>query len=987
MAPPGKRKTPLGALLVLLTILLLSTTASAASAVLGIDLGTEYLKAAIAKPGSPIDIVLTKDSKRKEAASLAFKPSRAQTNDPEAFPERLYGGDALAISARYPADVYSNLKTILGLPIDSEVVREYTSRYPGLVVEAIPRKDGEGSQGTVGFKSQNTGNKTIFMVEELLAMELRNVKANAEAAVAKGTFVTDAVITVPGFYTAEEKRAVELAADMAGLRVLGLMSDGLAVGLNYATSRVFDDVTNGAKPEYHLVYDMGAGSTTATVLKFQGRTVKGPAKRNQTLQEVQVIGTSFDRTLGGDSLNDVILEDMIKDILEQPKVQKIGLDSAKLRNHGKSMARLWKEAERIRQVLSANSAAFASFEGLYDDDLSVKYKLTRDRFEEITTSHAARVDKPLADALAQAGITLAELDSVILHGGAVRTPLVQKNLEAVVGVSGKIKANVNADEAAVMGAAFKAAAISPSFRVKDIRTSDISGSAITLKWTLDGKEKQQKLFTPLSQVGVEKQIPIKTLTDVEFEFLQSNGLDSPILQVKATNLTKSVAQLKDKYGCAPSNISTVFTMRLDPFNGLPEVVSGGVSCQTEGGKDGGVLDNVKGLFGFGSKKASDQGPLVEDASDESTTMTPLPVSDPTSSGSTISSASPSEEGQASSASSSSSPSSTSTKSARATPSTATIPLAFEIKVLGLNVPPTKSLPRIQHRLNEFDSSDRRAVLRSEALNTLEAFTYRARDYLEDLTFIGVSSDTTRKELQSKLSAASEWLYGEGVDAKLQDFKDKLKDLKTLVDPVLKRKEENSKRDEAVKQLKEGLESADSMIKMVEGIIERAAKDAAASASSLASVASESVISPSATTTSGDELEEDPYDTTSSAAEASTTETDDPAVQPYEYSQEDVTSLTESYNAAKSWLEEKLALQKKLGPYDDPALLVADIEAKGKQLQSAVSDTVMKKIMMQQPPPKKKSKASKKSKTKTSKASSTTSGTKSSSASKSVKDEL
>ena len=987
MAPPGRRKTPLPALLVLLTILLLPTTASAASAVLGIDLGTQYLKAAIAKPGSPIDIVLTKDSKRKEAAAVAFKPSRSQTNDPEAFPERLYGGDALALAARYPGDVYSNLKTLLGLPSDSDIVAEYTSRYPALEIESISRGEEKGSRSTVGFRSRNAANtKEAFMVEELLAMELKNIKANAEASVVKGTFVTDAVITIPSFYTAEEKRAVELAADLAGLRLLGLMSDGLAVGLSYATNRVFDSVTDGAKPEYHAVYDMGAGSTTATVLKFQGRTIKGLGKRNQTIQEVQVIGTGHDSFLGGDALNAVILQDMISDIIEQPKVKKVGLDETKLRGHGKSLARLWKEAERIRQVLSANSAAHASLEGLYDEDLNVKYSLTRDRFEQITKGLAANVDGPLVSALEDAGLTLTELDSVILHGGVIRTPFVGKKLEAVAGGSLKIKTNVNADEAAVMGAAFKAAAISPSFRVKDIRTTDIAGSTFTLKWTLDGKEKQQKLFTPLSQVGAEKQVTIKTLDDIKFEFVQSTYLDLPILEVEATNLTKSVAQLKDKHDCASANISTVFNIRLDPFNGLPEIVSGSVSCQTNGSKSGGVFDNVKGLFGFGSKKGSDQDPLSNDEEDngESTTMTPLPVSDPTSSGSTMSAASPSEEGQTVSESSSSA-SATSTKAAKATPTTVTIPLALKSSAVGLNVPPTKSLPRIRSRLTEFDASDRRALLRSEALNTLEGFTYRARDYLQDPSFIAVSSDKARAELEKKLSAASEWLYGDGVDAKLQDFKDKLKELKGLVDPVLKRKDENNRREDAVKQLKDGLDSMDGIIQMVQGSIARAAEDAASSASSVASVAAESVTS-STTLTAGDELEDDPYSSTSSAAEASPTE-DDTSFRPYEYSKEDRATLVEAYNSAKSWLEEKLALQDKLGPYDDPAVLVSDLEAKAKQLQTTVSDTIMKSIKMQQPPPKKKSKTSKKPKTKSSKSASTSSSTESPVASKSIKDEL
>src|SRR5438045_504302 len=82
-----------------------ATASAAGSAVIGIDLGTEYLKAALVKPGVPLEIVLTKDSKRKEAAAVAFKPSRWSDS---AFPERFYGSDALALAARFPDDVYAN---------------------------------------------------------------------------------------------------------------------------------------------------------------------------------------------------------------------------------------------------------------------------------------------------------------------------------------------------------------------------------------------------------------------------------------------------------------------------------------------------------------------------------------------------------------------------------------------------------------------------------------------------------------------------------------------------------------------------------------------------------------------------------------------------------------------------------------------------------------------------------------------------------------
>src|ERR1700761_6334637 len=104
-----------------------------------------------------------------------------------------------------------------------------------------------------------------------------------------------------------------------------------------------------------MVFDMGAGSTKATVLKFQSRTVKDVGKFNKTIQEVKVLGSGWDRTLGGDALNAVIFDHMIAQIVESPKAQKVSATAEKVQAHGRAAAKLWKEAERLRQILSANA--------------------------------------------------------------------------------------------------------------------------------------------------------------------------------------------------------------------------------------------------------------------------------------------------------------------------------------------------------------------------------------------------------------------------------------------------------------------------------------------------------------------------------------------------------------------------------------------------------------------------------------------------------
>ncbi|GAM35468.1 hypothetical protein TCE0_017r03826 [Talaromyces pinophilus] len=902
----------------LLFLLCLPAPASAAgSAVLGIDLGTEYLKAALVKPGIPLEIVLTKDSKRKEYAAVAFKPSR---DGNAAFPERFYGSDALALAARYPDDVYSNLKTLLGIPFsdESDAAKLYSGRYPALQVESA-----KGDRGTVAFRSQRLGaaeGKDAFLVEEILSMQLKQIKANAETLAGKGSTITDAVITYPAYYTAEERRSIELAAELAGLHVEALISDGLAVGLNYATSRTFPSVSDGEQPEYHLVYDMGAGSTTATVLRFQSRAVKDVGRFNKTVQEVHVLGAGWDRTLGGDALNELIVDDMVNKLVESKKL-KAGTTLSDVKAHGKTMAKLWKDSERIRQILSANTETSSTFEGLYEEDVVFKYKISRSEFEKMAKDHALRVGKPIEDALEAAGLKLGDLESVILHGGAIRTPFVQKQLEKQCG-SGKLRTNVNADEAAVFGAAFKGAALSPSFRVKDIRAIDSASYAVKIKWTSDEKERQQKLFTPTSQVGVEKQVTVKNLEDFEFSFYQQipadeDVIETPVLNVVTQNLTASVSKLTEKFACAPVNITTKLNIRLSPIDGLPEVTGASVSCEVE--KKGSVVDDVKGFFGLGKK--DDQKPLK--ANDEPTESVTLEDEAPTSS-----------------AAESSTTTTTTTASVKETPKAEAGPriesIAVSLKSTPLGRPPlsTTELQLIEDRLAAFDASDRERVLREEALNELEAFIYKGRDLADDSEFLKAVKEDQLTVLNERLEAASEWLYGDGADASTKDFKEKLASLTDIVNPALKRKKENSERDVKVRLLQEMLNGA----KSIQSIVERQVQSDEEIFSSLQAAESESSTSetststPTTTASASDDLEEDPYSSSSSSSTKTSATAKSTAPTYSIYTPQDAASLKNTLDSVSAWLDAQLEIQKTLTESDDPAITVADIDSRLKELE-------------------------------------------------------
>ncbi|CAD6447281.1 100af906-1dc9-42f0-bf98-804734147c91 [Sclerotinia trifoliorum] len=917
--------SPIFAILCLFYIF--TSTALAASAVLGVDLGTEYIKAALVKPGIPLEIVLTKDSRRKETSAVAFKPSKNPTTG--LYPERVYGSDAVALAARFPGDVYPNLKPLLGLGADNDLVKEYGIRHPALQLEA------DKTRGTAAFRSGAfAADELPWAVEEILAMELQSIQKNAEALA--GSKVKDLVLTIPTFYTTEEKRAVLLAADLAGLRVLELISDGLAVGLNYATSRTFPSVSEGGKPEYHMVFDMGAGSTKATVLKFQGRTVKDVGKFNKTIQEVKVLGSSWDRTLGGDSLNAVIVDDMIAKFVESPKAQEVLATAEKVQAHGRAAAKLWKEAERLRQILSANANTQAGFEGLYED-VDFKYKISRAEFEKLAEAHATRVGVVIQKALDLVNLEVDDLDSIILHGGAIRTPFVQKELEKIVGGSDKIRTNVNADEAAVFGAGFRGAGLSPSFRVKEIRTYDGASFAAGIKYIdIHKKNRHQRLYEPTTNLNAEKQFTFDNHEDFTIDFYQhvasservsAGSAEKQLKAITTTNLNESVALLKEKHKCENKDIRVKLSTRVSPVNGEMDIMKLVVDCEAEEVEKESMVDSVKGLFGFGKK---DQAPLSEDGKESvdssSTTESSTTSTSTTSSGSSSKSASASAKDK---------------EAPKSKKNLIVIPLKYETELKGIPEVPASEITRMKDRIAAFDDSDRSRRLREEALNQLEGFTYKVRDFLDNEEFIAASTETERSELERKSKAASEWIYSGGADASRDELKAKLKEMKDIVTPIQKRREETAGRPEHVKALKEALEQTKSFIA---GVKEQIKNETEAHSSFSASKSSASASPKTTSTITVDDfvdLEDD--EIVGSASSTVTAPPEEETMNPPIYTEADVVAPQELYDNISKWLAELLEQQEKLAPTADPVLLIKDLTEKTKQLQDAGVELIMKSM--------------------------------------------
>lgn len=926
MARPSKILSPLA--LLLSSILFFSANVLAGPAALGVDLGTEYIKASLVKPGIPLEIVLTKDSRRKETSAVAFKPDRDGVK-PDTFPERFYGSDAMAMAPRFPADVYPNLKHILGLPLDHSIVQEYAARYPGLQLEA------DSVRGSAALKSKSfVAEEEAWMVEELLAMELQNVRKNAEAAAGDGTSVRSLVITIPPYFSDEERDALQLAADLAGLKVLDFLNDGMAVGLHYATSRQFPNINEGAEPEYHLVFDIGAGSASATVLRFQSRTVKDVGKYNKTIQEIHALGSGWDRSLGGDALNSLIVDDMIAQFVETPAAQKVSVTPEQLKSNGRASAKLFATAEKARHVLSANSDTQTSIESLYED-IDFKYKIARADFEAMAASHAERIPIVVNDALKLAGIEVTDLTSSILNGGITRTPFVQKALADVLGSTEKIRTSVNADEAAVLGAGFKAADLSPGFRVKEIKTYETANYAAGIKWTSpSGKEQRQQVWSPTSHVGAApKEVTLPNHEDLSVTFYQLVGDEERVTDVLTTkNLTASVAELKEKYSCEDADIHFKLGLRLAVEDSQVVVSSAGVECMAEVPNT--IMDGVKNLFGFGKKE---QEPLGEESEPvESSTTEPAATE--------AASESAAVEDAESAAAESADKKTTKME-------TVTVPVEVTIDETGTPSLPKERMEKLKDRLKAFEKSDRARILREETMNNLEGFTYKVRDLLENENFAAVSTEEERTALQTLASETGEWLDEEGADAPREELSKRLKELKALVDPIQKRVDEAAERPEAVRELKNALDQTDAFLGTVRKQIEEYEEWQAASGSAE---------KPSAEAEAGfDGLEDD------APAEAAAEDAADSGPPAPVYKLEDLEVVDAVAKEVRGWLEEVEPKQEALPAHADPVLLAADLKARKEKLDKAGMDLAMKGVKsFEKSKAKKKAKAETKSETKT-----------------------
>jgi len=327
-----------------------------------------------------------------------------------------------------------------------QVAKRQAITNPDKTIMSIKREMGTDHKVTIDGKAHTP--------QEISAYILQKIKADAEAYL--GEAVTEAVITVPAYFNDSQRQATKDAGKIAGLEVKRIINEPTAAALAYGLDKM--DVNQKI-----LVYDLGGGTFDVSILEL-----------GDGLFEVK--STNGNTKLGGDDFD----EKVVNHIAETFKSDN-GID---LRNDKMALQRLKEAAEKAKIELSSSMQTTINLPFITADATGPKHiemNLTRAKFNELTHDLVASTIEPMKKALADAGLSLSEIDKVVLVGGSTRTPAVQ---DAVKNFTGKEPSKgVNPDECVALGAAIQAGVLSGE--VKDVLLLDVTPLTLGIE-TLGG---------------------------------------------------------------------------------------------------------------------------------------------------------------------------------------------------------------------------------------------------------------------------------------------------------------------------------------------------------------------------------------------------------------------------------------------------------------------------------------------------------------------
>lgn len=398
-------------------------------------------------------------------------------------------------------------------------------------------------------------------------MVLSHARDITKAYGVEGT-ISDCVLTVPSFFTQNERRALLDAAELADLNVLSLIDENTAAGLHFGIDRIDDE------PQNFLFYNMGASALQVSIIQYHSYEKKEKYAKGRKVGSFQVLGKAWDASLGGLAFDARIVDFMADEFNEQWNKKRNDGEKKDVRKDPRAMAKLRIMANKVKHVLSANTD-FPIFIDALKDDTNYQSHLSRAKFEEICHDLLDRSTIPIINALKAANMTLGDIHGVELIGGGMRVPKIQEAIKESLGGKLDLGMHINSDESMALGAAFHGANVSTAFKVRHVGMTDINPFPIAVslgnldpKADLSGEEawsKEATIFKANGKVGIKKTIAFThdkeiscSLDYVDDEFLP-DGTHKAIEKLNITGIEAFAKEMEQK-GLTKPKISLQFEL-------------------------------------------------------------------------------------------------------------------------------------------------------------------------------------------------------------------------------------------------------------------------------------------------------------------------------------------------------------------------------------------------------------------------------------------